>query len=95
MTAYKVASKSIMHRYCSSSKNVKKAFRKPVSFTKSWDTVGAIAKHTKGAKDGSFWLANCPKGFRALGSVAIQIKNGKKVSSANFPGFRCIANKYA
>jgi len=90
VNGYKAPSKSIMHRYCTNAKNVKTVFRKPQSFTKGWDTTGIKRK----TKNGSIWLPNCPKGFRALGHVAIQIENGKKVTSANFPGFRCIADKY-
>jgi len=46
-------------------------------------------------KNASFWIPNCPRGFRALGSLAVRIPNGNTPTSRNFPEFRCIAAKFA
>jgi len=79
-----------MHRYCTNAKHVCAVFRKPVSFTKGWDDTGV-----EEVLNASFWIPNCPRGFRALGSLAVRIPNGKTPTSRNFPEFRCIAAKFA
>jgi len=88
-----------MQRYCASAKNVNAVFRKPTSFTLGWDTTNvryyARSKLTRTPKNGGIYLANCPKGFVALGSVAAYGTEGTTPTSANFPGFRCIASQFA
>ena len=78
-----------MHRYCTNSKNVRAVFRKPIGFTKGWDD-----RKVKKVRNASFWIPKCPSGFRAMGSLAISIKNGKTPTSANFPEFRCVAAQF-
>jgi len=78
-----------MHRYCTNSKNVRAVFRKPIGFTKGWDDT-----RVKKVRNASFWIPKCPSGFRAMGSLATYIKNGKTPTSANFPEFRCVAAQF-
>lgn len=73
--------------YCSKKSGV---FARPVKFTKGWDDSG-----TGGDRDGSLWLPICPRGYVALGGVAIQMSNGRTLTPSQKPYYRCLNQKYA